>query len=176
MAGENTIIVTSTGHASTGRMHFTGETYDCALGRSGMHATKREGDGITPTGIYALRSVLYRPDRVNPPETTLAVSSLGQNDGWCDDPNSPAYNQPILLPSDASAEHLWREDHLYDVIVVLGHNDDPVIPGAGSAIFMHVASDGYGPTEGCIALAIGDLQTVLAGCNSGTTITIGRRA
>lgn len=170
-AGPNTIVVTS-----NNQVHFAGQTYACALGRSGMHHDKQEGDGKTPEGSYPLRSVLYRPDRVDPPKTSLAVSPLQQNDGWCDDPASTAYNQQIVLPSAASAEHLWRDDHLYDVIVLLGHNDDPVIPGAGSAIFMHVAGDGYSPTEGCVALMIDDLLAVLADCNADTTIDIGGKA
>ena len=156
-----------------GPVHFAGKTYECALGRNGIQAIKQEGDGISPQGTYPLRSVLYRPDRIDPPRTALAVSPIGENDGWCDDPGSPDYNRPIVFPFTASAEHLWRDDHLYDVIVLLGHNDDPVVAGAGSAIFMHVAGDGYSPTEGCVALAREDLLAVLVDCTPDTMIAIG---
>ena len=168
MADPDIIVV-----PANGPVRFTGKTYECAVGRNGVQATKQEGDGASPQGTYALRSVLYRPDRIDPPRTALTVSPIGENDGWCDDPDSPDYNHPIVFPFSASAEHLWRDDQLYDVIVVLGHNDDPVIPGAGSAIFMHVAGDGYSPTEGCVALALEDLLAVLAGCAPDTMIAIG---
>ena len=168
MADPNVIVVPATGPVS-----FAGKTYECALGRSGVRATKQEGDGVSPQGVYALRSVLYRPDRIDPPRTILPVSPIGENNGWCDDPHSPDYNQPIVFPFTPSAEHLWRDDHLYDVIVLLGHNDDPVVPGAGSAIFMHVASDSYSPTEGCVALAQEDLLAILADCTPDTVIAIG---
>lgn len=144
----------------------------CALGRSGIRAAKTEGDGATPSGCYALRRVLYRADRLPPPHTGLAIAPIAAQDGWCDAPDDPAYNRPVTLPYPASAESLWREDGLYDVVVVLGHNDDPPVAGEGSAIFMHVARPGYAPTEGCVALAIGDLLDILRQCGPGDRICI----
>ncbi len=136
--------------------------YRAALGRSGISAQKREGDGATPAGILPLRQVLYRRDRLARPATRLAARAIAAQDGWCDDPNDSAqYNRPVLLPNPARAEHLWREDGLYDLLVVLGHNDDPPVPGLGSAIFLHVARPDFGPTEGCVALALADLLDVL---------------
>ncbi|MDJ0894959.1 MAG: hypothetical protein QNJ92_07425 [Alphaproteobacteria bacterium] len=133
-----------------------------ALGRSGITLEKREGDGASPAGRWAMRRVLYRADRVGKPVTPLPVAVIAQDDGWCDAPDHEAYNQPVTFPFGASAERLWRDDHLYDVIVVLSHNEPPVAAHAGSAIFLHVARPDYGPTEGCAALALDDLLHVLS--------------
>lgn len=150
-----------------------GRQWRCALGKGGIVAYKREGDGGTPVGTFPLRRVLYRPDRLPaPPVTGLPAAPLTPTDGWCDDPADPAYNRAITLPHSASHEELWREEGVYDVIVILGHNDDPPVPGHGSAIFMHIARPGYPPTEGCIALARDDLLTVLQACGEGSTVTV----
>lgn len=133
---------------------------------------KTEGDGGTPVGMFPLRRVLYRPDRLDAPATGLPVEAIKPDQGWCDDPAHPDYNRPVSLPFAASHEKLWRDDGVYDVIVILGHNDDPPVPGKGSAIFMHVARPDYGPTEGCVALALEDLLDVLAKCRPGDTIRI----
>jgi L,D-peptidoglycan transpeptidase YkuD (ErfK/YbiS/YcfS/YnhG family) len=144
----------------------------CAIGRGGLRRDKREGDGATPVGVWPLRRLLYRPDRVAPPETRLPVRALGPADGWCDDPADPRYNTPIALPDSAGHERLWRDDGLYDLIVVLGHNDDPPVPGAGSAIFLHVAQADYAGTEGCVALALDDLRAVLAQAGPETRLRV----
>ena len=137
------------------------QVFRCSLGRHGVTNEKREGDGATPAGTFPLRRLLFRSDRLKLPNCNLTSSTIQFNDGWCDDPNNPAYNRPVTLPQEFSAERMWRDDHLYDLVVILGHNDDPIVPGLGSAIFLHVASGGYDPTEGCIALAKEDLLTVL---------------
>ncbi|HSR55900.1 MAG TPA: L,D-transpeptidase family protein [Alphaproteobacteria bacterium] len=147
---------------AAGLLLHSGRTLACALGRTGIRDEKREGDGATPSGTFPLRRVLYRPDRGPRPRTCLPVAALTPDDGWCDDPADSAYNRPVQLPHGASAEHLWRDDHLYDVIVVIGHNDDPVVPGAGSAIFLHVAAPDFSPTEGCVALKKDELLEILA--------------
>lgn len=136
--------------------------FPCALGRSGLIDEKREGDGGTPLGRFPFRRLLYRADRVPHIETRLPARHIEPNDGWCDDPASPDYNRPVRLPHPARHEKLWLEDHLYDLIVVIGHNDDPVVKGAGSAVFLHVARADWGPTAGCIAFARDDLLTILA--------------
>jgi L,D-peptidoglycan transpeptidase YkuD (ErfK/YbiS/YcfS/YnhG family) len=158
-----------------GTMAFGGRTARCALGRSGLRdaAAKREGDGATPRGRWPLRRLLWRPDRLAPPASRLPAVAIGPGDGWCDDPLDPAYNRPVTLPYRASAERLWREDGLYDVVVVLGHNDDPVAPGAGSAIFLHVAGPDYAPTEGCIALALADVLAFVALARPGDVLEVG---
>jgi L,D-peptidoglycan transpeptidase YkuD (ErfK/YbiS/YcfS/YnhG family) len=138
-----------------------GETFRAASGRGGMRSDKREGDGATPLGVLPLRQVLYRPDRVAPPVSAAPVKPLGPTDGWCDDPAHPEYNMPARLPLDGSAEVLWRDDAVYDIIGVLGWNDRPVRRGLGSAIFLHIARPDFAPTDGCIALARDDLLRVL---------------
>ena len=158
--------------SADGTLRWPGGAFRCALGRGGIRADKREGDGGTPTGRFALRRVLYRADRLSAPQTALPVSPIDPLDGWCDDPGHPDYNRPVRLPFPASHEELWREDGVYDVVVVLGHNDDPVVPGAGSAVFMHVAKPGYEPTAGCVALALPDLLRLLAACGPGDAILV----
>jgi L,D-peptidoglycan transpeptidase YkuD (ErfK/YbiS/YcfS/YnhG family) len=133
-----------------------------ALGRRGMTAHKQEGDGATPRGVLPLLRVLYRADRLAPPRCAVPLEPIGPDDGWCDDPADAAYNRPVKLPYPARHEELWRGDALYDVVGVLGWNVAPVVRGAGSAIFLHVASGDYAPTAGCIALALPDLQACLA--------------
>jgi L,D-peptidoglycan transpeptidase YkuD (ErfK/YbiS/YcfS/YnhG family) len=143
-----------------------------AIGRGGIGTKRGEGDGITPAGSFALRALLYRADRLARPRTGLAVTAIMPGDGWCDAPFDPAYNRPVRRPYPASSEALWREDTIYDVIVVLGFNDAPVVPGAGSAIFLHVARPDFSPTEGCVALAPADLLAAAAGMHSGDRISI----
>lgn len=165
----NDIVVTSGGILSFGGLRFR-----CALGKGGVRseAEKREGDGATPLGRYPLRQVFYRPDRLAAPQTRLPLQALTPQDGWCDDPLDPAYNRFVTLPYGASHEKLWREDAVYDLIVVLGHNDDPPVPGLGSAIFMHVARPDYSGTEGCIALALPDLLALLGVLRPATQIEL----
>lgn len=146
----------------------------CALGPGGVvpAADKREGDGAAPAGTWPMRRALYRADRGPAPLTGLPVAAIALDDGWCDDPASPAYNRPVKLPFPASAEEMWREDALYDIVVVLGHNDDPPVAGLGSCIFMHVAREGYEPTQGCVALAREDLEAILQLAVPGSTLEI----
>lgn len=162
------IEVTADGQLTAGAL-----TMRCALGRGGVRADKREGDGATPVGRFPLRRVLYRMDREPAPHTAgLAVAPIVPADGWCDEPAHPGYNRPVQLPVTFSHEKLWRFDDLYNILVVLGHNDDPVLPGAGSAIFLHVARPDYGPTQGCVAIAAEDLRRVLADCGPGSVVVV----
>ncbi len=157
----------------SGRLTWNGHARRCALGRGGVRADKREGDGATPAGVLPLRRVLYRPDRLAaPPATALPVAPIAPADGWCDDPAHADYNRPVRLPHPARCEHLWRDDGLYDLLAVLGHNDDPPRPHRGSAIFLHVAAPGYAATEGCVALALPDLHALLAACGPGSRLTV----
>ena len=133
-----------------------------ALGRAGIREHKEEGDGATPAALLKLRRVLYRADRVPAPRTAVPREPIAPEDGWCDESGHADYNRMICLPHQARHEELWRTDGLYDIVGVLAWNDAPVERGRGSAIFLHVARPDYGPTEGCVALALPDLQAVLA--------------
>lgn len=155
-----------------GTLRWDGKTCRCALGRGGVRGDKREGDGATPVGSFPLRRVFYRPDRITAPPTRLPVQALIPADGWCDDATHPDYNRHVRLPHPARHEMMWREDGLYDVVVVLGHNDDPPLPGLGSAIFLHVAKPDWQPTEGCVALQLSDLLAVLAAAGPETRLTV----
>ena len=168
------LIVTARLGETRGTARLDERSFDCALGRAGLVADKREGDGGTPAGRLPLRRVFYRADRLaSPPATGLPVRPLAPDDGWCDAPDDPAYNRPIKHPYPASAERMWRDDGLYDVVVELGWNDDPVTPGRGSAIFLHVARPDWGPTEGCVALPLPDLLDLLALCRPGDALVDG---
>lgn len=167
-------IVSAPGaHGFEGRFSGPGFQAPCAFGRGGVRADKREGDGASPAGIWPLRRVLYRPDRRPRPDTALPCAALAPTDGWCDAPDDPAYNRPVSLPYPASAEALWRDDELYDLLVVLGHNDDPPAAGAGSCIFLHLARPDFGPTEGCVAVRPATLLRALAAARPGDALEIG---
>lgn len=158
---------------SNGVLYFNEKEYSCALGKGGVRAEKREGDGATPIGCFCIREIFYRPDKFcAPPDSAFPTKALTEYDGWCDDVNTPEYNTHIKLPYDGSHEELWRGDHLYDIIVVLGYNDGPPIVGNGSAIFMHLARDGYTPTAGCIALSKEDLVDILKNTDATTQVCI----
>lgn len=158
-----------------GRFDLNGRTLRCAIGKAGAIAAsdKREGDNKSPLGTWVMREVWYRPD-VYPegPRTALPVRATRPEDGWCDAPDDPNYNRPVVLPYPASAERMWRDDHVYDLVVILGHNDDPPVPGMGSAIFMHLARDGYPGTEGCVALERPDIEAVLVAAKPGDAVEI----
>ncbi|MDB5497207.1 MAG: hypothetical protein JWP28_1238 [Phenylobacterium sp.] len=146
----------------------------CAVGKAGVKpaAEKREGDLASPAGVWPIRRLLYRPDRGPPPKTALPVEALTRDDGWCDAPDDADYNRPIKLPHPASFEKMWRDDGLYDLVVVLGHNDDPPKPHLGSCIFLHLAREGYAPTEGCVAVTRADLEELLAAAGPGDAVEI----
>ncbi len=144
-----------------GWLHFQDRRLRVALGRAGVRCDKQEGDGATPVGLLALRRVLYRADRIAIPATSLPREPIDAADGWCDDPVHRDYNQAVRLPHGGHHEELWRRDGLYDLIVVLGWNDAPVERRRGSAIFLHLATPDYRPTDGCIAMALPDLNGLL---------------
>jgi L,D-peptidoglycan transpeptidase YkuD (ErfK/YbiS/YcfS/YnhG family) len=102
----------------------------------------------------------------------LPTQALTPHDGWCDDPADSEYNRPVTRPYPARHERLWRDDGIYDVIAVMGYNDDPPRPGAGSAIFLHLARPGFAPTEGCVALALADLLLVLGEASAESRVCV----
>jgi L,D-peptidoglycan transpeptidase YkuD (ErfK/YbiS/YcfS/YnhG family) len=158
--------------SSRGTTLVAGVPLPSGLGRCGRRARKREGDGATPIGTWALVEVLYRADRIGRPRTALPIRALRPDDGWCDASGDRNYNRAVRHPYPASAERLWRQDHVYDLIVVLSHNRLPRVQGMGSAVFIHLARIGYSPTEGCIALSEPDLRRLLANAGRRTRLVV----
>lgn len=155
-----------------GHLFAGGVMMPCALGRAGVVTAKHEGDGGTPRGVFGLAGVLYRPDRGPRPRCGLPVAAIEKNAGWCDDPADPAYNQPVDLPYPAGAEHLWRNDRLYDLVVVIDYNLNPARRAAGSAIFLHLATTDFSPTAGCIAVSLAIMHRLLPRLGAETVINI----
>lgn len=157
-----------------GNQLFWGDkVFPCAVGKNGFSEQKREGDNCTPLGTFALRECWFRPDKLGfVPESGLLLRDITPYDGWCDAPSHINYNMHVRLPFEAHHELLWREDDCYDVMVPLGYNDGPILPGWGSAIFLHVAKPGYSGTEGCVALSRDDLLAIVAQADESSTITI----
>ncbi|TWI82724.1 L,D-peptidoglycan transpeptidase YkuD (ErfK/YbiS/YcfS/YnhG family) [Roseibium hamelinense] len=147
-------------------------TVPCALGRASVSRFKREGDGATPVGRFELLYGYYRPDRGLRPRTRLPLKRLSKIDGWCDDADHPRYNRPVSLPFSASHEVMWREDRLYDIVLVLNCNMYPAVKGCGSAIFFHVAREDYRPTQGCVAVAPRDMRLILETVQAGDVVEI----
>jgi L,D-peptidoglycan transpeptidase YkuD (ErfK/YbiS/YcfS/YnhG family) len=152
---------------------FKSNEFQCSIGRSGFSENKKEGDGFTPVGTFYIDNVYYRADKIKKLNTKINKIIIHESDGWCDDPRQKKYNQLIQFPFNFSAERLYREDSLYDVVGVLNYNHNPIVPGLGSAIFIHIAKDDYGPTEGCIALNQEDLLYLLSLINNKTKIILG---
>lgn len=161
------------GAPQRGTLSLESITVPCALGKSGLGVRKREGDGKTPVGRFELLCVYFRADRLRRPRTGLPVVQILPDLGWCDDPVHPRYNRPVKLPFEASHERMWRDDGLYDVVVVLDHNLHPPVPGLGSAIFFHCARPDYSPTAGCVAVSRQDMLKILDSCGPGTLMAIG---
>ncbi len=153
-------------------LRFDDQVIACAIGRGGVidAADKHEGDGCTPLGSWPIRSVLLRPDRGIAPPAHLPWRWLRPDDGWSDDPRDPAYNRPVRHPHAFSAERLWRDNGLYDAIMLLGHNDSPPVAGQGSAIFLHLREGDV--TEGCVAVPREAMATLLARLEPGSILDI----
>jgi L,D-peptidoglycan transpeptidase YkuD (ErfK/YbiS/YcfS/YnhG family) len=143
-----------------------------ALGRSGIRADKREGDGATPRGRFHPVRVWWRADHGLRPRTFLPVRRIARGDAWCEDPADRRYNRPVRLTDGQAGDRLWRADHLYDLIVELDHNVRPRVAGRGSAIFVHIARPGFRSTAGCVALSPASLRWLLARIGRKTRIQI----
>lgn len=159
------------GDRRRGRLEAGALRLPCALGRGGITHAKREGDGATPAGRFALRRLWLRPE-ARLPRGRLPLRLTRRADGWCDDPRHPRYNRPVPLPFAASHERMWREDRLYDAVVEIGWNDRPAVRGRGSAIFLHCARPGFLPTEGCVAVAPHAMRRLLPLLGPRTRIVI----
>ncbi len=143
-----------------------------ALGRNGVKANKREGDGATPRGRFRLKRLWWRADRHPRPATRLPARRIAPQDGWCEDPFDRRYNRPVKVPPGSKADRLTREDGLYDFIIEIDHNTRPRVAGRGSAVFIHVARSGFAPTAGCIALTMNSLRRLLARVGPRTSIMV----
>jgi L,D-peptidoglycan transpeptidase YkuD (ErfK/YbiS/YcfS/YnhG family) len=155
-----------------GRLVGPGFDLPCALGRSGPGRAKREGDGRTPIGRYKALAAFYRPDRIRRPATALPLRAIRPELGWADDPRDRLYNRPIPLPASCGHERMWRDDALYDLVLDLSYNRGPIVPGRGSAIFLHSARPGFGPTEGCIAVDRARIRDLVARIGPATVIAV----
>ena len=152
---------------------FKDDQFQCSIGRSGFSENKKEGDGFTPIGTFYIEKIYYREDKIKNLDTKINKFIINESDGWCDDPSQKEYNQLIQFPFSFSAEKLYREDSLYNLVCVLNYNINPITPGLGSAIFIHVANDDFKPTEGCVALKQEDLTYLLSFIDDKTEIILG---
>jgi L,D-peptidoglycan transpeptidase YkuD (ErfK/YbiS/YcfS/YnhG family) len=143
-----------------------------ALGRGGIRADKREGDGATPAGCFRPVRLWWRPDRSPRPRTLLPVRPIRDDDAWCEDPRDRRYNRPVRLGHDGDGDRLRRDDRLYDLIVEIDHNTRPRVAGRGSAVFVHVARPGFSPTAGCVAMTPDRLRWLVARLGRRTRIII----
>lgn len=143
-----------------------------ALGRGGIKANKREGDGATPRGIFRLRRLWWRADRHPRPATSLPVQRITRDDGWCENPVDRHYNRPIKVSPHASIDRLARNDNLYDFVIEIDHNTRPRIAGRGSAVFIHAARQRFAPTAGCVALELKTLRRMLSHLGPHTRIIV----
>ncbi len=143
------------------------------LGRGGILTNKHEGDGATPRGIFHPKRLWWRRDRTARPRTSLPVRAIAPTDAWCEDPADRRYNRSIRVAPDAVGDRLMRADHLYDYIVEIDHNTRPRIAGRGSAVFIHLARDNFGPTAGCVGLKRNDMLRLLAQLTTRTRIVVG---
>ena len=161
-------------HILINKKYITFKNYKakCAIGKRGIGNKKKEGDLITPKGIYKVKYVLYRKDRVKKIKTKLKKIIIKKNMGWCDDVRSNNYNKLIKLPFNYSHEKLYKKENIYDIILVLNYNMNPIIKKKGSAIFIHVAKKNYKKTEGCVALKKNHLIKVLKNLKKNTTVRI----
>ena len=161
------------GDPRRGWLTADGWTVPVALGRGGILANKREGDGGTPKGTFYPLQLWWRADRHARPQTYLPVRPIRSDDAWCENPNDRLYNQPMRLSHDQAGDRLTRDDHLYDFIVEIDHNTSPRIAGRGSAVFLHLARTNFSPTAGCVSMTKSAMLHLLQRLGPGTRIEIG---
>jgi L,D-peptidoglycan transpeptidase YkuD (ErfK/YbiS/YcfS/YnhG family) len=169
----NLRVTSAPGWRTRGLLTFRGASIPVALGRSGIAANKREGDGSTPRGRFTLVRLWWRADRIPRPRTRMPVRPIRTDDGWSEDPDDRRYNRAVKLTPESTADRLWRDDHLYDLVIELDHNTRPRVKNLGSAVFIHVAREGFAPTAGCVALRMFDLHRLLGWLGRGARIENG---
>jgi L,D-peptidoglycan transpeptidase YkuD (ErfK/YbiS/YcfS/YnhG family) len=165
-------VRTAPGSRTRGWLRAGQLAFPVALGRGGIRANKREGDGGTPRGTFRPVRLWWRADRHPRPPTALPVRRITVFDAWCEDPADCRYNQPIAVPAGKAGDRLRRQDHLYDFIVEIDHNARPRIAGRGSAVFLHLARPGLAPTAGCVAMPRGRMHQLLKNLGPRTEIDI----
>ena len=165
-------VQSRSGSKTRGILRAGGLFFPVALGRGGILANKREGDGGTPRGRFRLKRLWWRADRITRPRTGLPVRPIGPSDAWSEDPADRRYNRPVRRRAGEPGDRLMRDDGLYDLIVEIDHNDRPRIAGRGSAVFIHIARAGFAPTAGCVALRRNDLLRLLERLSPRTWIHI----
>ncbi len=156
----------------SGQLKYKNLKFKCALGKAGIGKKNIEGDNITPKGTYRIIQIYYRKDRVKKISSSFKLNKITKSMGWCDDPSSKKYNQLIRLPTKYSHEKLYQKNNIYDLLLVIDYNMNPVVINKGSAIFIHVAKKKFTSTRGCIALQKKDLLNLLQNIKKNTQIKI----
>ena len=161
-------------HILINKKYLTYKNYKlkCALGKRGIGYKKKEGDLITPIGKYKIKYILYRKDRIKKIYTKIRTIVIKKKMAWCNDPESKDYNKLIKIPSDFTFEKLYKKENIYDIVLVLDYNMNPIIKNKGSAIFIHVAKKNFKKTEGCIALRKIHLLKIIKLLESNTKVKI----
>jgi len=161
-------------HIFINKKYLTFDNYKakCAIGKRGIGLKKREGDLITPRGNYKIKHILYRKDRIKKIQSKIKKGIIKKNMGWCDDSRSKDYNKIIRLPFNFSHEKLYKKENIYDIILVLNYNMNPIVKNKGSAIFIHIAKKNYKKTKGCIALKKRDLLKIISKVKKNTQVKI----
>lgn len=157
----------------SGYLIFKNYKFKCAIGKNGIKKKIKEGDGVTPKGIFKLIKVYYRADKISNLKTNIKKIKINTNTAWCDDSKSKFYNKEIKLPSNYSYESFYRSDNIYDLIIVINYNINPILKKRGSAIFIHIAKKRYSPTQGCVAIKKSSLLLLLSKINQKTKLKIG---
>ena len=153
-------------------LYYLNYKIKCAIGKNGITKNKKEGDLKTPSGVFKFKKVFYRKDKIKPFKSSIKKFYIKINIGWCDDPSSDYYNQEVKFPFEGSAEKFWRKDDIYDLVIVLNYNLNPVIKNKGSAIFLHICKKNYEPTKGCIAINKKDMVNLIINIKKNTKIII----
>ena len=165
-------VVARPGRRSLGWLRAGSAVVPVALGRGGIKADKREGDGATPRGRFRAVRLWFRGDRLQRPRTLLPVQAIRRADAWCEDPADRRYNRSFRRSANEPGDRLWRHDALYDIFLELDHNTRPRVAGRGSAVFVHIARPGLAPTAGCIALRRHDLLALIGRITRKTRIIV----
>ena len=151
---------------------FNNYRIKCAIGKRGIGKKRKEGDLITPKGTFKTKFILFRKDRIKKIKTSLKKYEITKNMGWCDDIKSKEYNKLIKIPFKFKFERLFRKDNIYDIILVLNYNMNPIKKNKGSAIFIHISRKNYKSTKGCIAIKKVQLLGILKNIKKNTKVKI----